>query len=206
MPRDETQDLVERARAGDRAVFDALAMRYGPLLVPVIEKRLGEPLRGRVSVEDIRQETFLRAFGAIARFECRGDDTGRSFYRWLCGIAVRVILENVNKGVREKPFAIAFDAACDDASPSKTLARKERTEHFDRVLAGLSEDHRTVLRFVRLEGLSVKETAQRMQRTPNAVSLLLARALRKLRESFGETESASRAVDPPPRNEERPGA
>jgi RNA polymerase sigma-70 factor, ECF subfamily len=203
--RDETQGLVERARGGDRAAFDALALRYGPLLVPVIAKRLGEPLRGRVSVEDIRQETFLRAFGAIGRFECRDNETGRSFFRWLCGIAVRVILESASKGRRERPFAIAFDAACDDPSPSKSLVRKERAERFDHALAGLSEDHRTVLKLVRLEGLSVKEAAERMRRTPNAVSLLLSRALRKLRESFGDTESVSLAPLPPPDEEERSG-
>jgi len=46
-----------------------------------------------------------------------------------------------------------------------------------------------VIRLARFEGLSLKEIAGRMGRTPGAVAQLLARALRKLRATFGETES-----------------
>ena len=53
----------------------------------------------------------------------------------------------------------------------------------------LSPDYRRVLRGVLVEKLPLAEVASRMRRTPNAISLILLRASRKLRESFGDTQS-----------------
>ena len=53
----------------------------------------------------------------------------------------------------------------------------------------LSPDHRTVLRLSRMEGLSIKEIADQMDRSESAVKNLLQRAIKQLRQSFGDTES-----------------
>jgi RNA polymerase sigma factor (sigma-70 family) len=58
-----------------------------------------------------------------------------------------------------------------------------------KVLDGLSPEYREVIVLARLKGLRIKEIALRMNRSENAVSLLLSRALAKLKEAFGETES-----------------
>jgi RNA polymerase sigma-70 factor (ECF subfamily) len=200
--QEETRRLVIRAQGGDHAAFDALVVRYTPRLAPIIDKRLGGKLRGHVSVDDVCQETFMRAFRALDRFTWQGDNSARSFHHWLCGIAVRVILEIANSRVREKPIAVTFDLPSQTVSPGRTLARKERLERFSSALESLSPDYRTVLTLVRIKGLSVSETAQRMNRTPNAVSLLLSRALRKLRESFGNTESMSLPTPVPSEDDE----
>ena len=59
----------------------------------------------------------------------------------------------------------------------------------EKALESLSDDHRQVVTLARLEGLKVKEIAKRMDRSPDAVKKLLARALMHLKESFGDTES-----------------
>lgn len=56
-------------------------------------------------------------------------------------------------------------------------------------MKGLSPDYRTVLRLVRMDGLSIKEIAKQMGRSESAVHNLLLRATRQLRQSFGDTES-----------------
>ena len=56
-------------------------------------------------------------------------------------------------------------------------------------LKTLSADHREVLLLSRIEGLSIQEVAERMDRSPDAVKKLLSRALNALRAAFGETES-----------------
>ncbi len=59
---DKMQTLFKRARAGDAEAFQALTGQYAADLDAVIRKRLGERLRRRLSMDDVRQETLLRAF------------------------------------------------------------------------------------------------------------------------------------------------
>ncbi len=59
----------------------------------------------------------------------------------------------------------------------------------EEALARLPHDYRKVLELVRLEGFSVTEAAVRIGCSPNTTSQRLLRALRKIREVFGETES-----------------
>jgi RNA polymerase sigma factor (sigma-70 family) len=69
------------------------------------------------------------------------------------------------------------------------MKRSDRFDRLEKALEGLSPEHREVILLSRIKGLRVKEIAERMQRSSNAVSLLLARALKKMRSSLGETES-----------------
>ena len=185
----ETQALVERARAGDRAAFEALAEHCRARLARVVERRLGPAVRGQWSTEDVVQETLLRAFRSLDRFEWR-DDADRltsSFFRWLSGIANRVVLEAAARQKREAPIELDFDLWSPDAvSPSRTLIRAERLAALERALDALSPDQRQAIRLVRIEGLSVNAVAERMGRQPNAVSQLILRGLRRLRAQYGE--------------------
>jgi RNA polymerase sigma-70 factor (ECF subfamily) len=69
------------------------------------------------------------------------------------------------------------------------LRREERLQRLEAALRELSPEHREVIVLSRIENLPLAEVAERMERTPVAVSGLLLRALRKLRAAFGETES-----------------
>jgi RNA polymerase sigma factor (sigma-70 family) len=69
------------------------------------------------------------------------------------------------------------------------MRRRERSARLEEAIASLTPDHRRVVELCRIEGLAVKEVAERMGRSPNAVSMLLLRALRELKTRFGRTES-----------------
>src|SRR5690349_24382401 len=71
--------LVERAKAGDRTAFEMLVIKYQRR----IERLIGRMVRDVDLVEDIAQETFIRAYRALHQF--RGD---AQFYTWLYRIAV----------------------------------------------------------------------------------------------------------------------
>ena len=73
-------ELVERARRGDRAAFDAIVERYQH----VVFRTALAVTSNREEAEDAAQETFLRAFGHIGTF--RGDS---SLKTWLLAIAWR---------------------------------------------------------------------------------------------------------------------
>ena len=84
---------------------------------------------------------------------------------------------------------LEVDIAASGVSPSKAERRNERFDRFEAALKQLSPDYRQAILLARIEGLSIEEVARRMKRSPNAVSHILLRALRKLRETFGDTQS-----------------
>jgi RNA polymerase sigma-70 factor (ECF subfamily) len=157
-------------------------------LETVVAKRLGQRLQAQQGVDDVLQETYLRALRSIARFEWR---TEASFFNWLSAIAHNVILEAASRAKTERYIAldVELDLKGADPSPGKRLRRKERLMRLEEALARLPPDYRKILELVRLQGLSVTDAAQRIGRSPNTTSQLLLRALRRLREVFGETES-----------------
>ena len=69
------------------------------------------------------------------------------------------------------------------------LRREERFERLQKALESLPPDYREAIRLSRIEGLKTVEIAERMGRSREAVKQLIFRALRRLRESFGDTES-----------------
>jgi RNA polymerase sigma-70 factor (ECF subfamily) len=183
--QDETRALVAKARDGDRVAFDELVEKYRPRLAARIRARIGPRLAQELDAEDLLQGTFLRAYETIGRFEWRAED---SFYRWLGGIAQHLIW-NVWQKQRADQLRLVRDMTASGTSPSKVARRNERFDRLQEALLGLSPDHRKVIELSRIEGLKVKEIAERMGRSPEAVRKLILRALDDLKRIFGETES-----------------
>lgn len=198
-----TLDLVQKAQRGDREAFEGLIQRYDARLRALIQLRLGTKLRQRVEVDDVLQETFMRAFTSIGDFEWRNNG---AFFHWLGGIA-----ENVLQGLvryhfktqkRTPPREVSLSASDSgeqpglvkdlmhpSVTPAKAIRRRERFERLESALDQLSKDHREVIILARVRELPIKEIAKRMGRSPDAVSMLLLRALQSLRKHFGSTAS-----------------
>ena len=184
--RRSLEDLVREARQGGRNAFDEIAGRLGSRLRSVIQLQLGKALEQRTEVDDVLQETFLRAFQSISGCEWRGEE---AFVRWLTSISRHVVLELAARDRRGPPVPLDDDVIAPGLSQSRALRREERFERLEDAVRALPPDYRKVVLLARVEGLPVQEIALRMGRTPNAVSHLLLRALEQLRETFGDTES-----------------
>ncbi len=180
-PKTEAE-LVELAHRGDRQAFDTLLDQHRDRVLAFIRTRLGTRLRRDVEVEDIFQESCLKAFCSIDRFEYRGDG---SLFVWLAAIAEHEI-RALGRSSKQNVFGLDRDPASSRPSPSRVLRREERFDRLESALESLSVDNREVIQLARIEGLSIAEVAQRMNRTPGAVRHLLLRALQKLRTNFGE--------------------
>jgi RNA polymerase sigma factor (sigma-70 family) len=184
--RHDTRSLAERAREGDREAFQELAQACRERLARLVRFRLGPALRREADVDDVLQETHLRAFRGIEGFRWRSED---SFFQWLSGIARCVILEHCRKVRAARVEEGDPEPEVEHVSPSRALRRDERFDRLQGAVNGLTADYRRVLCGVLVEKLPLAEIARRMGRTPNAVSLILLRANRKLREAVGDTQS-----------------
>jgi RNA polymerase sigma-70 factor (ECF subfamily) len=188
--------LVKRAQRGDRRAFDELCACYRSKLVRWICSLMSPELRSKIEPEDVLQETLVWAYRVIEKFEWR---TEEALERWLFGIARHALLKEASRRNRGREYVIACEPPRDSPTPSRVMRRGDRFDRLQEALDGLSPDHRRVIELARLRGMPVKEIANRMQRSPDAVSQLLSRALKKLKDAFGDTESLglpARSLEP----------
>ncbi|MGW7535916.1 sigma-70 family RNA polymerase sigma factor [Amycolatopsis sp. NPDC054798] len=179
----EAWELVRAAQAGDSSAFGQLYDRYVDVVYRYALFRLGD----RDLAEDVTSETFLRALRRITSVSYQGRDVGA----WFVTIARNLILDHV-KSSRFRLEVVTDEVAEPGGVPGgpvgpvaqagpeqQAIAGATRAELL-RCVAELGDDQREciVLRF--LQGLSVAETAQIMDRNEGAVKALQHRAVRRL--------------------------
>ena len=190
------QDLTARAVTGDEDAIIRLLWCHYDRLAAHIAPQLPESLRGAVGVEDILQETFIKAWRAIGSFKAQG---ANSFFAWLAQIAKNTLLDNIKAQRRVKrgrkrivadrsPSSVATlleVLACDERTPSRVVRRREVEQALRVALAGLKNEYRQALQLRYMEGLPVDVAAARMNRTEGALHMLCHRAIEKLRKTMG---------------------
>jgi RNA polymerase sigma-70 factor (ECF subfamily) len=183
-----TFDLIERFRGGDEAAFSQLFRKYRPRLAVLIRYKLSEGMRQCVEPDDILQEVFLQASRDIRSFTYRSPG---SFMSWLSRIADHVIADFARAQARLKRDggeAVRFRSESNPAgpelidatTPSRVFEQNERVERLFARLDALPPDYRAAILMARIECLSPAEMAERMQRSREAVAVLLCRALQRL--------------------------
>lgn len=159
--------LVLAFQAGDRGAFEELYRRHAVRVRSVCLRMLRNPR----DAEEALQESFLRAYLALPRFNGR--------YRvgpWLARIATNVCLDQLRAKVRA-PVKVAL------GPEHEPLARQEGPERLlvgdeprlETTLASLAPLHATALR-LRAQGYSHREIAARLGATPQQAKALLHRA------------------------------
>jgi len=167
-PKDNSDAmLVERTVAGDQGAFELLVMKYQRR----IQRLIGRLVRDVDLVEDIAQETFIRAYRALHQY--RGD---AQFYTWLYRIAVNTakqFLLQIKRDPLVPEHALASDDDADetfrngnepttDETPESVLAAKEVAMAVNSALAALPEDLRKALTLREIEGLSYEDISEAM--------------------------------------------
>ena len=183
----EMSELFQAAQANDRDAFSEIWQRIERRLASFVATRLGKELQEIVDVDDILQETSVLAMQSIGGLRWQGEG---AFFSWLCGVSLNIIRKTSRRYLHLANADLIGRLPTNSAErPSRVLRRVERFDRLERALMQLSEDHRQVILLSRIEGLSAQEIATRMNRSPEAVHQLLWRALKKLKYSFGDTES-----------------
>lgn len=165
-PIDSDAILVERTVAGDQKAFELLVIKYQRR----IQRLIGRMVRDVDLVEDIAQETFIRAYRALAQF--RGE---AQFYTWLYRIAVNTakkalmdlkrnptISENSFKSDNDDETSPLENELTSNETPDAVLASKEIAQIINAALEALPEDLRQAITLREIEGLSYEEISTAM--------------------------------------------
>jgi RNA polymerase sigma-70 factor, ECF subfamily len=160
--------LVERTVAGDQKAFELLVLKYQRR----IERLIGRMVRDTDLVEDIAQETFIRAYRALAQF--RGE---AQFYTWLYRIAVNTAKKALvdlkrdplvsetalrNGGDEEDETSAVENELTSAETPETVLAAKEIAATVNSAMEALPEELRQAVTLREIEGLSYEEIAEVM--------------------------------------------
>ena len=158
----EDKEAVVKARDGDKDAYRILVQRYQDRAFGVAFS----VLRSRADAEDVVQESFVKAYLSLGRFEGKS-----SFYTWLYRIVYNMAIDYRRKhgkhaqGVeleeevvaRERDVSLGGRTA---ETPEEHLARRDQRSAIAAGMAELSEEHRTVLTLRELQGLSYEDIAE----------------------------------------------
>lgn len=180
--------LVERVQQGDHEAFSRLFEKYRPRLAVFIHYRLGDKVRRDADVDDVLQETLLRAFRDIHHFEYQSPG---SFWKWLARIAGNVIADLARAQDRQKragehvPFRSESNPGgpepMDSGTPSRIFAQNQSLGRFIEKLNLLPDDYRRVILLAKVDGLTTSEIAEKLGKSNQATALLLHRAIKRFR-------------------------
>jgi RNA polymerase sigma-70 factor (ECF subfamily) len=159
--------LVQRTVAGDQKAYELLVLKYQRR----IERLIGRMVRDTNLIEDIAQETFIRAYRALSQF--RGE---AQFYTWLYRIAVNtakkalvdlkrdpVVSESALRGNDDDEETSGVENELTSAeTPETVLAAKEIANTVNSAMEALPEELRQAVTLREIEGLSYEEIAEVM--------------------------------------------
>jgi RNA polymerase sigma-70 factor (ECF subfamily) len=172
MADDDDAAWAMRART-DRAAFGVLYDRYVDRIYAYCRRRL----QTQEAAEDATSQTFLKALGAIARYQ---PEAG-TFRAWIFTIANRVVIDSYR---REKPAA-SLDGIGDvrdpESGPEHVALDREASRELYALVDRLPEEQANLIQ-LRLAGLTDREIAGVLGRSYGAIRVAQHRAIKRLQE------------------------
>jgi RNA polymerase sigma-70 factor (ECF subfamily) len=166
-PIDPDSLLVDRVKRGDMHAFEMLVVKYQRRVQRLVARMVRDPEQ----VEDIAQETFIRAYRALPQF--RGES---AFYTWLYRIAVNTAKKTLMDMKRDPVVtesALASRGESNETSslenelstaetPEAVLASREIARTVNAAIEALPDDLRQAIVLREIEGLAYEEIASAM--------------------------------------------
>ncbi|VWX35934.1 RNA polymerase sigma factor RpoE [Limnobacter sp. 130] len=166
MSSDKDDDLliVQRVQAGDKLAFNLLVNKYHRRVARLLTRMV----RNQEDIEDVVQETFIKAYRAIGNF--RGDS---AFYTWIYRIAINTAKNLlVTQGRRPSTLRESNDgdsetfednaALSNIDTPESLYQTKQIGEAVNEAMAALPEELRSAIVMREIDGLSYEEIAAAM--------------------------------------------
>lgn len=169
-PSDE--ELVARWRSGDQRAATLLVERHARPLA-----RFAVTLGARDEVDELVQDTFVRAFGSLDSF--RGESSLRT---WLFTIERRLFLDRRRAAKRHEAVEVQDDDASTEYDALHGMVADETEQRLRGAVARLTKTQREVFTLRVTEGLSYREIAEMVGTTEGAARVHYHNALRSVKE------------------------
>lgn len=163
------ESKVAQYAAGDRRAFDYI---YESTNRPVYFAAL-YIVRDKSYAEDVMQETYLRALGALERY-----NAGTNFTAWLVKIAKNIALNHVKKSARESPSDFTDEQEIRKYGSHET----ELPYIFDVAAKILDEQQYEIVMLCHVAGYKRREVAEMMDLPVGTVTWKNNEALKKLKQ------------------------
>lgn len=171
------EELACRAQQGCADSLDQLLRRFQTPVLHFLQ-RWGSS----VDAEDLTQETFLRAYENLHRYNSRW-----AFSTWLFTIARRTsINQHRRRGLATDPKAVDASLSAAPAPLDVMVAEEDRARLWDTAAAILSEEQTTALWLHYVEGMSAGAIAKVLGRSWASVKVMLYRARKRLSPRLAE--------------------
>jgi RNA polymerase sigma-70 factor (ECF subfamily) len=168
------EDLASKISEGSRSLFEELVSRYSMRLFYFLRHRTETDQ----DIEDLVQETFLKAFKSIDRF-----NPELKFSTWLYTIASREAISRHRKNKKMKPDLVGTPSIPD---PEEIIIQKEESQNIWILASTLPEKEYEAIWLRYAEDMSIKDIARVTKRSPITVRVLLYRARLKLAERIDQ--------------------
>lgn len=162
--RDEDYEIVLRVQAGDKAAFNLLVEKYHRR----VSRLLVRLLKNQEDIEDVVQETFIKAYRAIGNF--RGES---AFYTWIYRIAINTAKNLLLTQKRKPSQALEYEneegetfednsALSNIDTPESLYLTRQVAETVNKAMMALPSDLRDAIVMREIDGLSYEEIAEAM--------------------------------------------
>ncbi|MDQ3388784.1 MAG: sigma-70 family RNA polymerase sigma factor [Gemmatimonadota bacterium] len=185
----QDHELVARARKGSEAAYRELLGRYQRPVFSLVYRMV----RDREQAEDLAQETFVKVFNNIERF-----DPKYKFSSWIFKIATNLTIDVLR---RKEPVTVSIDGSrhassneeveatriqvvSDEENPEELLEARELGEEIERAIGELRPEYRTAILLRHVEGRPYEEIAEIMAVPLGTVKTYIHRARGELRETL----------------------
>jgi RNA polymerase sigma-70 factor (ECF subfamily) len=182
-------EIIRRCREGDEKAYRELVDRYRRQVYSMALRML----RREEDAEDVAQETFIRVFRALDRY-----DPTRSFTAWMFTIAARLCIDHIRRR-RQSPLSLfqrdaetqeerTIEVADPGPGPDELTSRGEEERHAKALIDSLPHHYRIVVMLRHQQDLSYQEIAEALKLPLGTVKARIHRARALLKQQLeGDT-------------------
>lgn len=199
----DLESLIRQAQNGCPAAKGLLIERYYPWILSVVRMQAGARFRRKESCADMAQVICMQVLEHLGDFEYRGEESFRSWlYAWIQNL-VRNRRRYYSAGKRDhrrEDGIIELDRVADRdrqacsstfLAPSQMAILHEETDRIREAMDRLPDLYRDVITQARLLGIPHAEIARRLDRSPEAIRVLLHRAMNRLTSMLQRSDASS---------------
>lgn len=181
MDHDQEQEIIGRVLGGDRSAFAGLVEKYQGPVFNLAYRMTGS----REDADDLTQETFIRAYQNLHRF-----DRDKKFFTWLYTIGINLIRNHLKKNVRDISHLAAAGSSLEqqqiNGEGEGDVLSDDRMIRLEQVIRKLPVDLREAIILKFVQDLTFEEVANVTGDSVSAVKMRIYRGLEKIKEMLGK--------------------